>query len=150
MRSIVIDSAVSGDDLREQFFAGNLVILTRLEALTDFVDYTRDELAKLFKPYDPDTCMSTSTRRNGQDPGRLEASLHPLGTVEEARAGCYRRGRLPARGYALRPAQAADVLPGGPSHDGCRLCFPVASRRLVQRASLADQLVASNFPGAGG
>ena len=36
--NIVIDPAVSGDDLREQIFAGNLVILTRLQSLNDFVD----------------------------------------------------------------------------------------------------------------
>ena len=30
--------------------AGNLVILTRLQALADFVEYTREELTELFKP----------------------------------------------------------------------------------------------------
>ena len=35
-------------------YAGNLVILTRLQALTEFVDYTREELTELFKPHDPE------------------------------------------------------------------------------------------------
>ena len=39
--NIVVDPAVPGDQLRAQLFAGNLVILTRLQALADFVDYTR-------------------------------------------------------------------------------------------------------------
>ena len=52
--NIVVDPAVPGDQLREQLFAGNLVILTRLKALADFVDYTREELTELFKPYDPE------------------------------------------------------------------------------------------------
>jgi hypothetical protein len=52
--NILIDPQVSGDDLRNKLFAGNLVILTRLQALHDFVDYTRDELTALFKPYDPE------------------------------------------------------------------------------------------------
>jgi Phytanoyl-CoA dioxygenase (PhyH) len=52
--SIIIDPAVSGDELREQLFAGNLIILTRLRALEDFVEYTRGELTELFSPYDPE------------------------------------------------------------------------------------------------
>ena len=52
--NIVIDPDVPGDQLREQLFAGNLVILTRLQALADFVEYTREELTELFKPYDPE------------------------------------------------------------------------------------------------
>lgn len=54
MSSILIDPAVSGEELRQQLYAGNLVILTRLEALRKFVDYTRDELAELFRPHDPE------------------------------------------------------------------------------------------------
>jgi hypothetical protein len=52
--NIVIDPAISADELREQLYGGNLVILTRLRALSDFVDYTREELAELFKPHDPE------------------------------------------------------------------------------------------------
>jgi hypothetical protein len=52
--NILIDPDFSCDDLRQKLFAGNLVILTRLQALTDFVEYTRDQLAELFKPYDPE------------------------------------------------------------------------------------------------
>ena len=40
--TILIDPAISGDELRQQLVAGNLVILTRLQALNDFVEYTRD------------------------------------------------------------------------------------------------------------
>jgi Phytanoyl-CoA dioxygenase (PhyH) len=52
--NIVVDPGVSGDNLRQQLYTGNLVILTRLHALSDFVDYTREELTELFKPYDPE------------------------------------------------------------------------------------------------
>ena len=52
--NIVIDPSVSGDDLRQQLYSGNLVILTRLQALRDFVDYTREELTELFKPHNPE------------------------------------------------------------------------------------------------
>jgi hypothetical protein len=54
MSSIVIDPDVSGEELRQQLYAGNLVILTRLQALREFVDYTREELTELFRPYDPE------------------------------------------------------------------------------------------------
>jgi hypothetical protein len=52
--NIVIDPDVPGDELRQCLYAGNLVILTRLQALRDFVEYTREELAKLFQPHDPE------------------------------------------------------------------------------------------------
>jgi hypothetical protein len=52
--SIVIDPDVSCDDLRQLLYAGNLVILTRLQALRDFVEYTRGELTELFRPHDPE------------------------------------------------------------------------------------------------
>jgi hypothetical protein len=52
--NIVIDPNVPGDVLRQQLYSGNLVILTRLQALRDFVDYTREELIELFKPHDPE------------------------------------------------------------------------------------------------
>jgi hypothetical protein len=39
--NIVVDPALSGDGLRQQLYAGNLVILTRLRALNEFVEYTR-------------------------------------------------------------------------------------------------------------
>ena len=52
--NIVIDPDVPGDQLREQLYSGNLVILTRLQALADFVEYTREELTELFKPHDPE------------------------------------------------------------------------------------------------
>ncbi len=52
--SILIDPDVAGDELRRQLYLGNLVILTRLQALRDFVDYTREELTELFKPHDPE------------------------------------------------------------------------------------------------
>jgi hypothetical protein len=52
--NIVVDPEVSGDDLRQQLYTGSLVILTRLKALNDFVDYTREELTELFNPHDPE------------------------------------------------------------------------------------------------
>src|SRR5260370_12373184 len=52
--NIVVDPAVSADDRRQQLYAGNLVILTRLRALNDFVEYTREELTELFRPHDPE------------------------------------------------------------------------------------------------
>ena len=53
MTTLLIDPAPGGD-LRQRLYDGNLVILTRLRALADFVDYTRGELTELFKPHDPE------------------------------------------------------------------------------------------------
>ena len=52
--SIFVDPSMPADDLRQKLYAGNLVILTRLQALSEFVEYTRDELAELLRPHDPE------------------------------------------------------------------------------------------------
>src|ERR1035438_5731060 len=52
--NVLIDPDTSADDLRLQLYTGNLVILTRLQALRHFVEYTREELTGLFKPHDPE------------------------------------------------------------------------------------------------
>ena len=52
--SVFVDLDVPAGELRQALYDGNLVVLTRLRALRDFVDYTRDELTSLFKPYDPE------------------------------------------------------------------------------------------------
>jgi hypothetical protein len=52
--SVFVDLDVPADELRQTLYEGNLIILTRLQALRDFVDYTRDELTALFKPHDPE------------------------------------------------------------------------------------------------
>lgn len=52
--NILIDPGVPNDELRQTLYAGHLIILTRLQALRDFVEYTRKELTELFAPYDPE------------------------------------------------------------------------------------------------
>jgi hypothetical protein len=54
MNNFIVDPQMSADDLRQELYSGSLVILTRLRSLADFVDYTRDELTALFRPYDPE------------------------------------------------------------------------------------------------
>ena len=103
--NIVVDPEVSGEDLRQQLYAGSLVILTRLKALSDFVDYTREELTELFKPHDPEHVHRTHrSGRDGRAPRYVETSLHTRGKVEEARPRDHPGGGVLGRGYALRPA----------------------------------------------
>ena len=52
--SVFVDLDVPADALRQTLYDGNLIILTRLKAVSEFVDYTRGQLAELFKPYDPE------------------------------------------------------------------------------------------------
>lgn len=52
--AIFVDPDGSADALREKIYAGNLIILTRMRAVSDFVKYTREQLTELFKPYDPE------------------------------------------------------------------------------------------------
>ena len=52
--TIFIDPDLPADGLRQALYSGNLVVLTRLRAVADFVEYTRDQLAELFRPHDPE------------------------------------------------------------------------------------------------
>ena len=52
--NVSVDPVMAADELRQQLYAGNLVVLTRLRALRDFVEYTRGELTELFRPHNPE------------------------------------------------------------------------------------------------
>src|SRR5450756_7354 len=54
MSNLLVDPQISADDLRKEIYDGNLVILTRLRTLADLVEYTREQLAELFSPHDPE------------------------------------------------------------------------------------------------
>ncbi len=53
MPAILTDPAIPAEDLRQRLYSGDLVILTKLRALGEFVDYMRAELTELFAPHDP-------------------------------------------------------------------------------------------------
>lgn len=52
--AVYIDLTVSPERLRGTIYAGNVVVLSRLKAVIDFVDYTREQLLNLFAPHDPE------------------------------------------------------------------------------------------------
>ena len=52
--SIFVDLDVPADELRQTLYEGNLIILTQLPAVRSLVEYTRERLAELFSPYDPE------------------------------------------------------------------------------------------------
>jgi hypothetical protein len=52
--AVLVDLDVPEDELRGTLYEGNLIILTRLQAVSDFVAYVREELTELFKPHDPE------------------------------------------------------------------------------------------------
>jgi hypothetical protein len=52
--AIYIDPQLSADDLRDELFAGHLVLLTGLPAVLDLVAHTREQLAALFAPHHPE------------------------------------------------------------------------------------------------
>jgi hypothetical protein len=52
--AVHIDLDVPPEELRQRIYGGDLVILTRLQAVRDFVEHTRQQLTELFDPYDPE------------------------------------------------------------------------------------------------
>lgn len=51
--SVSVDPEGSAQELRTKLYHGDVVILTDLASVRAFVDYTREQLSELFKPYDP-------------------------------------------------------------------------------------------------
>jgi hypothetical protein len=54
MPAFLTDPDIPAARLRQRLYSGDLIILTRLRALTEFVGYMREEVAKLFAPHDPE------------------------------------------------------------------------------------------------
>ena len=54
MPSILTDPPIPAQELRQRLYSGDLVILTRLRMLEQFVEYMRAELTELFAPHDPE------------------------------------------------------------------------------------------------
>src|SRR5271166_5869093 len=52
--TVLIDPDLKDDELRQAMYDGKLIVLTRLQAVRDLVDYTRDQLVELFGGYDPE------------------------------------------------------------------------------------------------
>jgi hypothetical protein len=51
--TVLVDPDLRDDALREAIYDGELIVLTRLQAVSDLVDYTREQLIDLFRPHDP-------------------------------------------------------------------------------------------------
>jgi hypothetical protein len=54
MPAILTDPEIPAADLRQRLYSGDLIILTKLRALDEFVSYLREELTTLFAPHDPE------------------------------------------------------------------------------------------------
>jgi len=52
--SVFVDLDVPADELRQTLYNGNLVILTKLSAVSEFVQYAQEQLTELFKPHNPE------------------------------------------------------------------------------------------------
>jgi hypothetical protein len=52
--AIKTDPNVNGRQLLDDLYSGDLVVLTRLDAVGDLVEHTQAELSKLFDPYPPE------------------------------------------------------------------------------------------------
>jgi hypothetical protein len=52
--TVLVDPDLRDDALRQAIYDGKLIVLTRLQAVSDLVDYTREQLTQLFHPYDPE------------------------------------------------------------------------------------------------
>jgi hypothetical protein len=52
--TVLVDPDLQDDALRQAVYDGKLIVLTRLQAVSDLVDYTREQLTELFAPYEPE------------------------------------------------------------------------------------------------
>ena len=149
--NITVDPDITGDELRQRLYAGEPGHPDPPAVTAEFRGLHPRGAHRAVRAARPRTRpRAHRTAGDGEDPGCVEAAVHPRGNVEEAGPGGHRGGGVPGRGDSLRPAQAADLVPGRAPHHRRGLRLPVAPRRLVQRARPAGQLVAPHLPGAGG
>lgn len=52
--TVYIDPGFTPEDLRQALYEGDVVVVTGLESVADFVQYARAELRDLFKPHEPE------------------------------------------------------------------------------------------------
>ncbi len=52
--TVFVDPECPAAELRLNLYRGDVIVLTNLPSVRTFVDYTRDQLVNLFKPYDPE------------------------------------------------------------------------------------------------
>lgn len=52
--TVYVDPDTPAPTLRQTIYRGDLVVLTNLRSVRQLVDYTREQLVGLFKPYDPE------------------------------------------------------------------------------------------------
>ncbi|MGO9857387.1 MAG: hypothetical protein ACLPYY_20390 [Acidimicrobiales bacterium] len=52
--TVFVDPDVPAPTLRQNIYHGDLVVLTKLRSVREFVDYTREQLVDLFHPYEPE------------------------------------------------------------------------------------------------
>ena len=104
---------------------GTWVILTRLQALREFVDYTREELAGLFSPHDPEHVHEhIDPPEMAKYPKQVEAPLHPRRAVKEAGQGDRRRGGLHAHETHYDLPKPRTSFPSGHLTTGVAFAFP--------------------------
>ena len=147
--TVYVDPELRDDALRQTLYAGNLIVLTRLHAVTELVEYTRNELAELFSPHDPEHAHEFI------DPTEMAKIL---GVWKPRFIHDDRSKKLVCdivdRGWAsCRVHTYYDVpkprtsFPTGPLDHWRRVCIPVAPRCVVQRAGPAAELVDAHLRG---
>jgi hypothetical protein len=52
--TVFVDPDVPAPLLREGIYDGDMIVLTNLSSVKEFVEYTREQLVNLFRPYDPE------------------------------------------------------------------------------------------------
>ena len=134
--------------LRQTLYDGHLVVLTRLRALNDFVDYTREELTELFSPHDPEHVHEHI------DPAEMAKMLGVWKPrfIHSERSRKLVRAIIKEAGFSAEEThydlpKPRTSFPVGHLTTGVAYRLPLASGHLVQRAGPADQLVAAHLPG---
>ena len=141
--TVFIDPDVTAPLLRQGIYDGDVIILTNLTSVRDFVDSRGSSSPSSSGLMTRSTPTSTSTRfrwHNCSARGNLGSStpqVEGTGPQSDPRDGLQRSGD------PLRCPEASHILSRGPLDHRYRLHLPVAPGRLVQRTSTTNQLVAT-------
>jgi len=93
--TVFVDPDHSAPLLRQSVYHGNVVVLTSLPSVREFVDYTRDPIGRRLQTLRSGVCARAHRRDgDGKGGGFVEAPLHPLADVEGSSLQHHPGGRV--------------------------------------------------------
>jgi Phytanoyl-CoA dioxygenase (PhyH) len=123
--SVFVDLDVPAPELRQTLYAGHLVLLTQLSSVGRLVDFTREQLEKLFRPHDPEAAHEHFDKvEMARLLGVWKPSYIHSETAQALVCDIIREAGLPAAGTHYDLPKPRTSFPTGHLTTGIAYAFP--------------------------